>query len=101
MAAAETVPTWRRRVPPPELGPMLRAARKARGWTHQRLADEIGTSRQTVTGLELGDRCPSRTVAVALADVLGLPHERRAELLDAAVPDAGRDWPGRTHPDGS
>jgi transcriptional regulator with XRE-family HTH domain len=74
---------------------MLRAARKARGWTHQQLADEIGTSRQTVTGLELGDRCPSRTVAGALADALGLTDDRRAQLYADAVSDAGRDWPGR------
>lgn len=41
--------------------------RQARGWSQQRLADELGVSRQTVISIEKGRFDPSLPVAFRLA----------------------------------
>lgn len=43
--------------------------RRARGWSQQRLADELGVSRQTVISIEKGRFDPSLPVAFRLAAV--------------------------------
>ncbi|MET4099005.1 putative transcriptional regulator [Agrococcus sp. UYP10] len=43
--------------------------RQARGWSQQRLADELGVSRQTVISIEKGRFDPSLPVAFRLAAV--------------------------------
>ena len=59
------------------------ADRRARlGWSQQRLADELGVSRQTVISLEKGRYDPSLPLAFRLAAVFG----RRIE--DLFTPDA-------------
>ena len=49
------------------IGRMIREARLARGWSQQRLADELGVSRQTVISLEKGRFDPSLPLAFRLA----------------------------------
>ena len=46
------------------------------GWSQQRLADELGVSRQTVISLEKGRHDPSLALAFRLAAVLGRPIEQ-------------------------
>lgn len=58
------------------------AERTRLGWSQQRLADELGVSRQTVISLEKGRYDPSLPLAFRLAAVFG----RRIE--DLFTPDA-------------
>ncbi|WP_298710476.1 helix-turn-helix transcriptional regulator [Micrococcus sp. 2A] len=60
----------------------LPAERTRLGWSQQRLADELGVSRQTVISLEKGRYDPSLPLAFRLAAVFG----RRIE--DLFTPDA-------------
>ncbi|WP_313823099.1 helix-turn-helix transcriptional regulator [Citricoccus sp.] len=53
------------------------------GWSQQRLADELGVSRQTVISLEKGRYDPSLPVAFRLAQVFGCSIE------DLFTPDTG------------
>ncbi|MFD2840048.1 helix-turn-helix transcriptional regulator [Populibacterium corticicola] len=53
--------------------------RGERGWSQQRLAEEIGVSRQTVISIERGRFDPSLPLAFRLARVLELPIE---EIFD-------------------
>lgn len=67
----------------------LRKARKNRGWTMQRLADEAGTSQAYISQLETGRRImPPGPMLERLAAALQIPA---AELLreDASVPVVG------------
>ena len=43
--------------------------RRALGWSQQRLADELGVSRQTVISIERGHYNPSLPLAFQLAEV--------------------------------
>lgn len=43
--------------------------RQSRGWSQQRLADELGVSRQTIISIEKGRYDPSLPVAFRLANV--------------------------------
>ncbi|GAA1874504.1 helix-turn-helix transcriptional regulator [Paeniglutamicibacter psychrophenolicus] len=45
--------------------------RQERGWSQQRLADELGVSRQTVISIERGRFDPSLPLAFRLAEVFG------------------------------
>lgn len=47
----------------------LKDHRESRGWSQQRLADELGVSRQTVISLEKGRYDPSLPLAFSLATV--------------------------------
>ncbi|EYT63951.1 MULTISPECIES: helix-turn-helix transcriptional regulator [Curtobacterium] len=49
--------------------------RKSLEWSQQRLADELGVSRQTVISIERGRFDPSLPLAFRLASVFGLPIE--------------------------
>jgi transcriptional regulator with XRE-family HTH domain len=67
----------------------LKRARKTRGWTLQRLADEAGTSQAYLSQLETGRRImPPGPMLERLAHALQIPA---AELLrkDATVPVVG------------
>ena len=67
----------------------LKRARKGRGWTLQRLADEAGTSQAYLSQLETGRRImPPGPMLERLAHALQIPA---AELLreDASVPVVG------------
>lgn len=55
--------------------------RAARGWSQQRLADELGVSRQTIISIEKGRFDPSLPLAFEIARVF----ERRIE--DIFTPD--------------
>jgi transcriptional regulator with XRE-family HTH domain len=83
-----------RHLPPAGFGGVLRAARLARGWSYRVAADRIGISFGFLAELERGNRCPSESVAWLLVDRLGLSGGAAAAVCAAAVPDAGRDWPG-------
>lgn len=84
-----------RRMPPPELGVTLRAARLRAGLTLKALGEQARVTPSYLCHLESGERCPSRTVAGRLADALGLEGAERAALVDGAVDDAGLDHPWR------
>lgn len=49
--------------------------RHGRGWSQQRLADELGVSRQTVISIERGRFDPSLPLAFRLARVFGCAIE--------------------------
>lgn len=49
--------------------------RKSLEWSQQRLADELGVSRQTVISIERGRFDPSLPLAFRLASVFELPIE--------------------------
>lgn len=49
--------------------------RRERGWSQQRLADELGVSRQTVISIERGRFDPSLPLAFRLARVFGCAIE--------------------------
>ena len=61
------------------------AERTRLGWSQQRLADELGVSRQTVISLEKGRYDPSLPLAFRLAAVFG----RRIEDLFTPDGNAG------------
>ncbi len=67
-----------------QLGPRLRAARQARGWTLQRLADLAAISPSTLSRLESGQRQPSLELLLPLTRRLGI---RLEDLLPAEPPD--------------
>lgn len=93
-----TVPTIRqRRTPPDGLGQALREAREAVGLSQAATAQACGIGQSYLAKLEDSSRCPSVTVADRLAEVLQLGDLARALLAAAAVDDAGRSHPARTH----
>lgn len=49
----------------------LAERRQARGWSQQRLAEELGVSRQTILSIEKGRFDPSLPLAFRLAAVFG------------------------------
>lgn len=56
----------------PGFAAMLKAAREAKGWSCQQLADEAGVSFNSVYAIEGEKRAPSLRVAAALVAALGL-----------------------------
>jgi transcriptional regulator with XRE-family HTH domain len=52
-----------------------RAARRARGWSQVRLAQEAGLSASTIEKYEQGRRTPSAENAERMAKALGLTEE--------------------------
>jgi transcriptional regulator with XRE-family HTH domain len=84
-----------RRTPPPELGPILKAARLRHGLGLREAARAARISHCYLRRLEIGERCPSAAVVVELLRVLPL-DEREAALLSAAgLSDRGRSHPLR------
>lgn len=56
-------------------GKRLRAARMARKFTQQRLADTVNIALRTYQHYEQGERYPSYDLLVALADTLNVPTD--------------------------
>jgi transcriptional regulator with XRE-family HTH domain len=82
-----------RRLPPPEFGPALAAGRAAAGLGVRAAARRCGVSPGYYSLLESGQRCPSVSVARALADGLHLEAAARDVVEAAGLPNAGRDSP--------
>ena len=53
----------------------LKAARAAKDFSQQALADLVGVSRQTISQIERGDYSPSVTLALKLARICGVTVE--------------------------
>ena len=49
----------------------LKAARAAKDWSQQQLADAVGVSRQTVNAIEKGDYNPTIRLCLAICHALG------------------------------
>lgn len=68
------------------LGEQLRAARLARQWSQEKLAEEAGISRNYVSLLELDQKSPTVDTLLAVCGALGVSA---AEIL-AVVERSGR-----------
>jgi transcriptional regulator with XRE-family HTH domain len=74
------------------LGKRVRAAREARGWSQDTLAEEIGVGGVMLGRYERGEKFPSHLTLVRLAQtlrtttdaLLGLPAPRRERAMDDA-----------------
>jgi transcriptional regulator with XRE-family HTH domain len=84
-----------RHTPPKGLGRALRTARESAGLSQGAVAREVGVRPDYISKLERGARCPSTTVADALAALLDLDEATTQLLAAAAVDDAGRSHPLR------
>lgn len=84
-----------RRTMPAEVGQMISAARMRAGLRGREAERLIGISPGYLVNLESGRRAPSRTMVGRLDAVLRFTPEELAELLGAAVDDAGSDHPAR------
>jgi len=49
----------------------LKAARAARDWSQQQLAEAVGVSRQTINAIEKGDYNPTIKLCLAICHALG------------------------------
>ncbi len=49
----------------------LKAARAAKDWSQQELADAVGVSRQTINAIEKGDYNPTIRLCLAICHALG------------------------------
>ena len=49
----------------------LKAARAARDWSQQQLAEAVGVSRQTINAIEKGDYNPTIKLCLAICRALG------------------------------
>ena len=49
----------------------LKAARAARDWSQQQLAEAVGVSRQTINAIEKGDYNPTIKLCIAICRCLG------------------------------
>lgn len=49
----------------------LKAARAARDWSQQQLADAVGVSRQTIVAIEKGDYNPTIRLCISICQALG------------------------------
>jgi transcriptional regulator with XRE-family HTH domain len=82
------------------LGSQINRARRERGWTQARLAEELGIDARSLQRIESGRTAPSLQRLREIADVLGVscgalidgaaPSKRRANSASAAR-DQGRD----------
>lgn len=84
----------RRHYPPPGFGIILSAARRRRALSQRELAADAGISPGYLAMLETDRRAPSESVAADLIHALRLTGDDRLAVLDAAIPDVGRDWAG-------
>ena len=75
----------------------LVAARKAAGLSQERLAEQLGVERSTVQRWEAGHSTPQPWHRPRLATVLGISHDKLAELLadQPCVDDQSRATPRR------
>src|SRR6266542_6604165 len=65
-------------------GYWIRRQRKALDLTQQVLADRVGCSLAAIKKIESDERKPSRQIAERMADVLGVPADRREIFLECA-----------------
>src|SRR5947209_5809087 len=77
---------------PSGFGQRLRELWESRGLTQRQLAERVGCSTSTVTGIERGVQDPAWTLAVSLAAALGVGVEAFAGEAGAA-PRRGRGRP--------
>ena len=80
----------RRRLPPPEFGPVLRGARLRHGLGLRQAASAAQVSHVMWIYMESARRCPSAETARRIRSVLDLTAEESAVLDAATVADAGR-----------
>lgn len=78
-----------------EIARELIVLRGSRGWTQQKLADEIGTTQRTVAAWEAGSSIPRKTMRVRIAQAFALPpdyflQDDLPEPTQAEPPEAGR-----------
>ncbi|WP_255431332.1 helix-turn-helix domain-containing protein [Streptacidiphilus sp. PB12-B1b] len=74
---------------------MISAARMRSGLRGGECARLAGIAHPYLIQLEAGLRTPSRKVAEQLCAVIAFTVEERAELLEASLPDVGKDHPGK------
>lgn len=60
----------------------LRYERKARGWTAQWVADQLGISRRMLVFIEQGQRQPSKKVIDKMEDLFGMNQRDLLEPFD-------------------
>lgn len=53
----------------------LKSIRLAKGLSQEKLAEKVGTARQTIGNIEQGKTTPSTPLALELADALGVKVE--------------------------
>lgn len=68
-------------------GERLRAAREARGYTQQQVADHMGISKSTYCGYETGKRQPDVQKIKQLSNFLGVSGD---ELLETGYPTSSK-----------
>lgn len=62
-------------------GDWLRRRRRSLDWTQRDLAQRVGYSEHTLRKIEADELRPSREMAEALAETLGVPPEERATFV--------------------
>ena len=65
-------------------GPWLKQRRRSIDLTQEEFADQVGCSWETIRKIEEGHRRPSRQMAELIADLLRVPAEERAALVQFA-----------------
>lgn len=70
-----------------EIAERILAARKSRGWSQRRLADEAGVAENTVIALEKGTRQPQEAKLRAVLSVLGMLEPIDGVLSLDGVPE--------------
>lgn len=84
-----------RHYPPSDFGPTLAAGRRRASLGLRQAARAAGIPPGYWCLLEQGQRSPSETVAALLIVALHLDNTDADTIWNAAVPDAGRDYPRR------
>ncbi|MBI4207200.1 MAG: helix-turn-helix transcriptional regulator [Betaproteobacteria bacterium] len=56
-----------------DLGPRIKALRRARCWTQSQLAEKVGVAKNSINRVENALAAPSLALLQRLADVLGAP----------------------------
>lgn len=82
-----------RQFSPMTIGARIRAARRARGWSQQQLADAVGAVQTTVSSWERGRTEPGRDDTVRIASKLGIPLEDIEQALRPDRPKLIRELP--------
>ena len=72
------------------LGERIRAARQAAGLSQEKLAEQLGLTRQAVTKWETGQSAPSTENLLRLAEVLGVPVTALLGEAASSPPLAGQ-----------
>lgn len=70
-------------------GKRVRQARNEKGWTQQRLAEQTGLSRQTISGYENGNGHPSSINISKIAEALDISEDRLSSALQTGVVSDG------------